>query len=130
MADLVHNNIVLIVTFTAFDHFIGRLVVDLTEGNIVAELIQTLIIVAPFGFFVMSVMAVQRRLKEQLRHLLETDQLTGLTNRQSFLNRTIQELSKHPKSTVLMIDVDHYKAIKDKHGHFARVLVRAVLESN
>lgn len=117
-ADMIIKVMLLIVSFTAFDYFVGRLMMNLTEGSIAIELLTTLVIAAPFGIFVMSVMAVQRRLKEKLRYLSETDQLTGLSNRQAFMTRAAEKLSKHSNATVLMIDVDHFKAVNDKHGHF------------
>lgn len=89
-----------------------------TQHSLPADLIVTTVIAAPFGVFVMGVMAVQRKLKERLRHLSETDQLTGLYNRQAFLTRAAEKLSKHPDATILMIDVDHFKAVNDKYGHF------------
>lgn len=117
IVDLIVKVIVLIVAFTAFDYFIGQAMMDLTKISIVAELVVTLLIAAPFGLFVMSIMAVQRRLKERLRVLAEVDQLTGLANRKTFLERATEKISEQPNSAVLMIDVDHFKAINDKYGH-------------
>lgn len=116
--DLLLKVMVLISLFAAFDYFVGYAMKDLTSKNIIIEISTTLFIAAPFGFFVMSVMAVQRRLKEKLRYLAETDQLTGLANRQAFLNRAGKILDEKPNSTILMIDVDHFKAVNDKYGHF------------
>ena len=58
---------------------------------------------------------------ETLRTESLTDSLTGLANRKCFdesLNRLLCE--KPPASvhaSLLMIDVDHFKAINDRHGH-------------
>ncbi len=116
--DLLFKVLVLISVFTAFDYFIGQAMKSLTSTSLMIELLTTLFIAAPFGFFVMSIMAVQRQLKEKLRHLAETDQLTGLANRQAFLARACKALSKYPSSTILMVDVDHFKAVNDTYGHF------------
>jgi len=50
-----------------------------------------------------------------------TDPLTGVANRRSLLGRTAKELSRAARdgSTlgVLMIDIDHFKAVNDRFGH-------------
>lgn len=65
----------------------------------------------------------RRRLEEELRHLAVTDELTGLCNRRRFFEEadrafriavaTVSDLS------VLMLDLDHFKAINDGFGHAA-----------
>lgn len=58
---------------------------------------------------------------EALRRLATRDELTGLLNRRE-LDRILDEETErakrftHPLS-VLMIDVDHFKAVNDGHGH-------------
>lgn len=116
--DLILKVTVLIVAFTSFDYVVGRAMSDFTKSNVIIELLVTLSIAAPFGFFVMSIMAVQRKLKERLRFLAETDQLTGLPNRQAFLSRATEKILAQPNSTIMMIDVDHFKAVNDKYGHY------------
>ena len=49
IADLVVKVIVLIVAFTAFDYLISQATMNLTETSIVAELVVTFLIAAPFG---------------------------------------------------------------------------------
>ena len=65
----------------------------------------------------------KRRLNQSLRaaltelqHLTEIDQMTGLLNRTTFLNRLMHAKAEQP-GTCLLIDVDHFKAINDRHGH-------------
>ena len=61
------------------------------------------------------------RLQEQLREQAHRDPLTGQYNRR-YLDATLQrELLRcaregHPLS-LLMVDIDHFKAINDTHGH-------------
>lgn len=54
-------------------------------------------------------------------HAAQTDVLTGINNRRAFFERADQLLSycqrhQHPLC-VLVMDLDHFKAINDTHGH-------------
>lgn len=62
-----------------------------------------------------------RRMQASMTELVVTDPLTRLLNRSrvtEVLNRNIEEFQryKHPASMV-MLDLDHFKALNDKHGH-------------
>jgi len=62
-----------------------------------------------------------KRLQSQLENLANTDSLTGLSNRQSFMHRAEKEFSRarrysRPLSAI-MIDVDRFKTINDHYGH-------------
>ncbi len=68
----------------------------------------------------------QRELLEtnnQLRLMADTDVLTGLKNRRSLYERLTAEaaLADRNNSTfsVAILDIDHFKAINDTHGHAA-----------
>lgn len=55
--------------------------------------------------------------REEMRHLAETDLLTGLYNRRGFVARA-QALMRPPGQIGLLIaDLDHFKAINDRLGH-------------
>lgn len=62
-------------------------------------------------------------LSSQLGALAYHDDLTGLLNRRAVLERakTLLALSARQGSSIslLMIDIDHFKRINDKHGHAA-----------
>lgn len=64
-----------------------------------------------------------KHLFAQLEELATTDALTGVPNRRSFLERATGEFSRAKRNrhdmSILMIDVDHFKAINDRHGHAA-----------
>ena len=60
---------------------------------------------------------------EALRQLATRDQLTGLLNRREFDRIMAEEAERsrrfgHPLALV-MVDIDHFKAVNDTHGHLA-----------
>ncbi|MFP4080905.1 MAG: diguanylate cyclase, partial [Ectothiorhodospira sp.] len=68
--------------------------------------------------------SARKRMEEELRALATTDYLTGLANRRHFLARVSEELarlSRHRdhQAAVLMMDLDHFKAVNDRFGHSA-----------
>lgn len=70
----------------------------------------------------------RRRFELELRELATTDGLTGLSNRRHFVSRLQEEIARMQRmegyqSSVLMLDVDHFKKINDTHGHVAGDLV-------
>jgi diguanylate cyclase (GGDEF)-like protein/PAS domain S-box-containing protein len=62
-----------------------------------------------------------KQVEQLLREMAHTDELTGIHNRRSFLDRAADELAsarRHGHAVaLLMIDLDHFKAINDQHGH-------------
>jgi diguanylate cyclase (GGDEF)-like protein len=80
---------------------------------------------------------VNRRLAEASR----TDSLTGLPNRRGFLEVVDHELKRSARGgdpcSLLMLDLDHFKEINDRHGHAtgdavlqkAATLLRSVLRA-
>lgn len=66
--------------------------------------------------------ALMRERNELLsRRAADTDGLTGIANRQSFMERADRMLARAKRSkepvAVVMFDLDHFKAINDGHGH-------------
>jgi diguanylate cyclase (GGDEF)-like protein len=66
--------------------------------------------------------AVERsEMERRLEVLATTDPLTGILNRRACLERgkALSEAAKrygHPM-TVMMLDIDHFKRVNDRHGH-------------
>ncbi|NIJ39340.1 putative signal transduction protein with EAL and GGDEF domain [Sphingopyxis panaciterrae] len=55
---------------------------------------------------------------EQLKDAAERDLLTGLRNRRGFLDAVAPLLAADTKSsTIALLDLDHFKAVNDDHGH-------------
>ncbi|MHB1938251.1 MAG: GGDEF domain-containing protein [Acidobacteriaceae bacterium] len=71
------------------------------------------------GFGVFWMEGHQIRLK--LERLASVDPLTGIYNRRSFIALCEQELLRTSRSgevfSLIMFDLDHFKAINDRHGH-------------
>jgi diguanylate cyclase (GGDEF)-like protein len=63
------------------------------------------------------------RLRSELEHLASHDALTGVLNRRAILQICAEELERsqrygHPMS-LMMMDLDNFKAVNDTHGHQA-----------
>jgi diguanylate cyclase (GGDEF)-like protein len=64
-----------------------------------------------------------REQRQKLEQLTITDSLTGLWNRRHLMERLDTEVARaerqnHPLAAI-MLDVDHFKAYNDTHGHMA-----------
>ena len=62
------------------------------------------------------------KLRHELRHLADTDALTGLANRRAFANRFDlgkAEAGEESSLAVVMIDLDGFKRANDQYGHAA-----------
>lgn len=64
----------------------------------------------------------RKELENQLRHLAETDPLTGLANRRTLmfcLNHDLAAVNRYMSADIalMFIDLDHFKAINDNYGH-------------
>ncbi|WP_445619691.1 GGDEF domain-containing protein [Kushneria sp. Sum13] len=79
---------------------------------------QVLCILIYFGFIAMS----SERSSMTLKRLSETDQLTGLANRravQGVLKKRETHRHTGEVSSVIIIDLDHFKSVNDRLGHDA-----------
>jgi diguanylate cyclase (GGDEF)-like protein len=77
------------------------------------------------GFSVANALQRSQRVQfaqnQLLQRLLSTDSLTGIANRRRFDHALTDEWRRcaraHKPLSLLMIDVDHFKAFNDAHGH-------------
>lgn len=63
------------------------------------------------------------RLEDELRHLAAHDPLTGAYNRRAFVDAALREQARAARSghglSVLLLDLDRFKAVNDTYGHGA-----------
>ena len=59
----------------------------------------------------------ERRTRERLQYLSETDGLTGILNRSSGEHKVIKELQTDDGGMFIMLDIDRFKSINDNYGH-------------
>jgi diguanylate cyclase (GGDEF)-like protein len=59
----------------------------------------------------------QRKLSRTMHALAMTDELTGLPNRRAVLARLAALLESGETCAALIVDIDYFKAINDRHGH-------------
>ncbi|HVJ61238.1 MAG TPA: GGDEF domain-containing protein [Tahibacter sp.] len=67
--------------------------------------------------------SIEARYHEELYQLATSDPLTGLYNRRQFqelMDKEILRATRHARPlTLALVDIDHFKAINDRHGHLA-----------
>ncbi|MGF6527984.1 sensor domain-containing diguanylate cyclase [Variovorax sp. PvP013] len=72
----------------------------------------------------------RKNMERELYRLATTDTLTGIANRRNFLDRARQFFDDAARQQapmcLLMLDLDHFKSVNDRHGHLQgdQVLVR------
>jgi diguanylate cyclase (GGDEF)-like protein len=64
-----------------------------------------------------------RQTNESLEYIASHDTLTGLPNRRYFHEYMEKEMARMKRfdhrSSLLMLDIDHFKSVNDRHGHTA-----------
>lgn len=64
-----------------------------------------------------------KRQRDEMAHLAQYDQLTGILNRREFLNRLEREWDRAARYehffSLVVFDLDHFKEVNDRYGHSA-----------
>ena len=94
---------------------LGRL---LLSPHINSALVTALVLATAMALLAHAIGTAWRRTERQARMLAETDPLTGISNRRTFLDRLVA-VSDGADATyaVLMLDLDDFKRLNDQHGH-------------
>jgi diguanylate cyclase (GGDEF)-like protein len=98
-----------------------ELYADLDVAMVIRRLVTSLAVFA-LTFSVIAWIADRWRDREARYHrLASVDSLTGLTNRRRFFNLASQELTRSRRYgsavAIVLVDLDHFKQINDRHGH-------------
>ena len=92
-----------------------------TKSSIMISMIISGLLTAGLSYRSALVMRELMRTRAELQRISGTDQLTGLLNRRGFDEAAMSALTKagaaNLPTTVLMCDIDHFKAINDEFGH-------------
>lgn len=86
-----------------------------------ANTLQTTVIVLSLSLLgLLTIMALwQRRGAQRLHALAMTDELTGAPNRRAVLTHleALLQRGDAPPCSILLVDIDYFKSINDRHGH-------------
>jgi diguanylate cyclase (GGDEF)-like protein/PAS domain S-box-containing protein len=107
------------------------------DGEIIhVEIYGSTILIEDKPFVIATVLDITARKKteaelEQAKkvalEMANKDALTGLLNRRAFMERMEQEIQRSLRASTplsfVLIDIDHFKAVNDEHGHQAGDLV-------
>lgn len=100
---------------TVFAHDV---IMDNAFHGVTADYVGAMFMIGlPLYAVATGIMADMGRLRVQLIDASETDQMTGLLQRQAFLRRT--ELKLQQTGTLLMLDIDGLAQINAEHDHHA-----------
>ena len=67
--------------------------------------------------WMVEVIDKEKRLRDQLQYLSETDGLTGISNRGSGEGKIRQLIASGQGGMFILLDADHFKSINDTYGH-------------
>lgn len=111
----------LVIAYRLWTTFDGRAGLDLMDKTfeetiMVASFAPTLTLMC-FGALLMATDQVVEELQHQITH----DPLTGTLNRRALMQRCANELKRCERAgedlSLLMVDLDHFKRVNDRHGH-------------
>lgn len=88
-----------------------------------AGLLVFLALIGPVALLLRRLRVQLKELRRQIEDAATTDSLTGLANRRYLMERFAEELERHQRLRrgmgCILLDIDHFKAVNDRHGHLA-----------
>lgn len=98
-----------------------------TQGLLRADGMQSLTFMAAFVVVILAslgfILMAKDRADADNRYFAAHDALTGLANRRALILAVQRDMAHavrmHEPYAVLMVDIDHFKAVNDGHGHLA-----------
>jgi diguanylate cyclase (GGDEF)-like protein len=94
----------------------GQFVLNARPDNWAEEINSIVVIMGLTGIGTLSLTLNQARIANRHKSDARTDVLTGLLNRRALLEL---DTAIPPNTSVIAIDVDHFKAVNDRFGHDA-----------
>ncbi len=89
----------------------------------VALYVMTIPVYGVVNLVTLLIVARADNLRDELRQVAATDSLTGLLNRRAFTDAFGRELARADRAglplSLVLFDLDHFKAVNDHHGHAA-----------
>lgn len=110
---------------------------DLSRAMLFPGSLITVVLALPISYFVGTRIVAVHELTVALEHAADHDLLTGASTRLSFYKRA--KACRPAPLAVIVVDIDHFKAINDRFGHqagdlalkwFATTLVRNCREDD
>jgi diguanylate cyclase (GGDEF)-like protein len=91
------------------------------SANPAQELLTVASVACTATILILMLRSQVRTVIDELQTLATRDGLTGALNRVAFEHRLEQELARAARAgtpcSLVMLDIDHFKAINDEHGH-------------
>ncbi|MBO6897264.1 MAG: GGDEF domain-containing protein [Shimia sp.] len=95
----------------------GLFALPVSARTVFATVVLPVCVVPVASFFSGRLLLRLHQLSQKLQHAVDHDALTSTVTRQHFFQH-LQSLAPDEESSILMVDVDQFKAINDTHGHF------------
>ena len=117
-------SVVLICATVHFTHFVAPYLDAYGVNTVTITAAIASCFLAPPASIIMAIYSNKLiQVQEKLLALATTDPLTGLMNRRAFAHRYEREAARYKRTnrpvSLLLIDLDYFKLINDKHGHSA-----------
>lgn len=114
---------------TGFTFLYGGPLITPMSNGMVQSIVLAVKYIGLFGTSLGFILMTKERADSELMRSAATDSLTGLLNRRSFDESAQRELHRaerqHLQTSVLMLDLDHFKDVNDTYGHPVGDLVLA-----